>query len=329
MPTSFETPLAVTSRKPIFDGRPPAPDVLRNAIRAEHRAPERDCVVALLAAGRLAPDEALQVTQDAIRLVTALRRSWRRSPVVSLMREYNLSSAEGLRLMCLAEALLRVPDKETAQALIRDKITGGDWRAHLGGASALVNGATRGLDLASQAISARLGSGLARGRDSSIRYILNHAIGRMGEIFVCGETIGAALGKAGRLEKKRFRFSFDMLGEAAVTQQDADRYQSDYIVAIHAIGHAAQGAGVFGGPGISIKLSALHPRYSLHQKARVMQELLPRVAQLFILARKYEIGISIDAEETERLDLSLDLLEALCLDDRLAGWNGIGFVVQA
>jgi RHH-type proline utilization regulon transcriptional repressor/proline dehydrogenase/delta 1-pyrroline-5-carboxylate dehydrogenase len=151
----------------------------------------------------------------------------------------------------------------------------------------------------------------------------------MGEQFVAGQTISSALANSRKLEERGFRYSYDMLGEAATTAADAQRYYTSYEQSIHAIGKAAQGRGIYEGPGISIKLSALHPRYTRAQRDRVMAELLPRVLKLARLARRYDIGLNIDAEEADRLELSLDLLEALCFDADLAGWNGIGFVVQA
>ena len=151
----------------------------------------------------------------------------------------------------------------------------------------------------------------------------------MGEQFVTGETIAEALASSRKFEARGFRYSYDMLGEAATTAEDAQRYYASYEQAIHAIGKASAGRGIYEGPGISIKLSALHPRYSRSQRERVMDELLPRVRSLAQLARRYDIGLNIDAEEADRLELSLDLLEALCFDPDLAGWNGIGFVVQA
>ena len=151
----------------------------------------------------------------------------------------------------------------------------------------------------------------------------------MGEQFVTGETISEALANSRKNEARGFRYSYDMLGEAATTEADAQRYYASYEQAIHAIGKAAGGRGIYEGPGISIKLSALHPRYSRAQQERAMSELLPRVRSLALLARRYDIGLNIDAEEADRLEISLDLLEALCFDPELAGWNGIGFVVQA
>ncbi len=151
----------------------------------------------------------------------------------------------------------------------------------------------------------------------------------MGEQFVTGETIAEALANARKLEEKGFRYSYDMLGEAALTAADAQAYMVSYQQAIHAIGKASNGRGIYEGPGISIKLSALHPRYSRAQYDRVMEELYPRLKSLTLLARQYDIGINIDAEEADRLEISLDLLEKLCFEPELAGWNGIGFVIQA
>ena len=306
---------------------------LRAAIRAHHRAGEADCVFKLMSRGRLLPTEGEQAARLATGLVEALRARRGAAPVVALMREYDLSSPEGIMLMCLAEALLRVPDTATADALIRDKIAGGDWRSHINQSTFAVNAASCALDLAARLIGGSERENapgfFGRGRDVILREAMTLAIRRMGEIFVCGETITEALRRAPRFEQDGFRFSYDMLGEAALTQADADRYLRDYETAIAAIGQAAAGRGLYAGPGISIKLSALHPRYSLAQRERVLRELTPRLSALVALAMRHDIGISIDAEESERLDLSLDLLEALCQEPRFCGWNGIGFVVQA
>ena len=308
---------------------------LRDAITAAYRRPEPECVAALLAqAGPPAPGTQALAT----RLVTALRAKGTRGPVEGLVREYDLSSQEGVALMCLAEALLRIPDRATRDALIRDKLAGGDWRAHVGQSPSLfVNAATWGLVVTGKltatanetGLAQALGRLLQRGGEPLIRRGVDMAMRMMGEQFVTGQTIAEALANSRRLEARGFRYSYDMLGEAAVNAQDATRYHAEYEAAIHAIGRAADGRGVVGGPGISVKLSALHPRYARAQRARVLAELLPRLQSLALLARRYDIGLNIDAEEADRLELSLDLLEALCLDPALAGWDGIGFVVQA
>jgi RHH-type proline utilization regulon transcriptional repressor/proline dehydrogenase/delta 1-pyrroline-5-carboxylate dehydrogenase len=267
--------------------------------------------------------------------------------------------------MCLAEALLRIPDAATRDALIRDKIAGGDWWAHLGRARPVfVNAATWGLVVtgklvgsieeheprradkkwepvfvdksrdskdseARSALGAALTRLIARAGEPIIRAGVDLAMRLMGEQFVTGRTIDEALGRARVMEAKGFSYSYDMLGEAAMTAADAARYMADYRTAIAAIGAASAGRGVHAGPGISIKLSALHPRYARAQATRVMDELLPLVKELCLMARAADIGLNIDAEEADRLELSLDLLEALANDADLAGWNGLGFVVQA
>jgi RHH-type proline utilization regulon transcriptional repressor/proline dehydrogenase/delta 1-pyrroline-5-carboxylate dehydrogenase len=319
---------------PAFDRDSP----LRAAITAAYRRPEADCIAALLADATLSPDHAAAARADALDLVTRLRATPKRGLVENLLQEYALSSQEGIALMCLAEALLRIPDAATRDALIRDKIGGGDWRAHLGASPSLfVNAATWGLLLTGTltATSSETGLGqsltrlLGRGGEPVIRAGVHMAMRLMGEQFVAGQTIEAALAHARKWEVRGFRYSYDMLGEAALTAADAARYFADYEAAIHAIGRAANGRGLHDGPGISIKLSALHPRYSRAQRPRVLAQLLPRLASLAALARRYDIGLNIDAEEADRLDLSLDLLEALCLDPALRDWNGVGFVVQA
>ena len=286
----------------------------------------------------MAPDEAAQTRALATRLVQALRAKGTRGAVEGLVREYALSSQEGVALMCLAEALLRIPDRATRDALIRDKIGTGDWRAHVGHSPSLfVNAATWGLVVTGKLTGTANEAGLAqaltrliaRSGEPVIRRGVDMAMRMMGEQFVTGQTIDEALSRSRRLEAVGFRYSYDMLGEAATTAADAARYYADYEQAIHAIGHASAGRGVVAGPGISVKLSALHPRYARQQRERVMNELLPRLKALAHLACGYGIGLNIDAEESDRLELSLDLLEALALDPAFAGWDGIGFVVQA
>jgi RHH-type proline utilization regulon transcriptional repressor/proline dehydrogenase/delta 1-pyrroline-5-carboxylate dehydrogenase len=311
---------------------------LRHAITAAYRRPEIDCVGSLLDAASLSAEDKAAAQRTARQLVVALRAKHRGSGVEGLVHEYSLSSQEGVALMCLAEALLRIPDTATRDALIRDKIAAGDWKSHLGGGRSLfVNAATWGLVMTGKltstvndrSLTAALTRLLARCGEPVVRRGVDMAMRMMGEQFVTGETIDEALRRARTMEDKGFRYSYDMLGEAATTRADAERYYGDYEDAIHAIGRAAAGRGVYQGPGISIKLSALHPRYTRAQAGRVMEELLPRVKALAALAKQYEIGLNIDAEEADRLELSLDLLEELCLEPALSGWNGIGFVVQA
>ncbi len=315
---------------------PPTP--LRTAITAAYRRPERDCVRAMLPAAQTAAPLAGQIRDTATTLVTALRATRRGSGVEALVQEYALSSDEGVALMCLAEALLRIPDEATRDALIRDKIAPGNWRAHLGASPSLfVNAATWGLIVTGKLVDtsddrglgAALSRVISRVGEPVIRRGVDLAMRMMGEQFVTGETIERALDRARAMEAQGFRYSYDMLGEAAMTARDADRFGADYRRAIDAIGIAAAGKGVYAGPGISVKLSALHPRYSRAQAERVMAELLPRLKGLALQARGYDIGFNIDAEESDRLELSLDLLQALARDPDLAGWDGLGFVVQA
>ncbi len=316
--------------------------VLRAAITAATRRPEPEVLPALLEQARLGADDAGAVRQLALRLAQGLRNqkaaAGRAGLVQGLLQEFALSSQEGVALMCLAEALLRIPDKATRDALIRDKIGQGEWHTHLGQSPSLfVNAATWGLMLTGKLVAthneARLAGLLARvlgkGGEPLVRKGVDMAMRLMGEQFVTGETIAAALANSAPMEARGFRYSYDMLGEAALTDADAQRYLAAYQQAIHAIGKASHGRGIYEGPGISIKLSALHPRYGRAQYERVLGELYPRLLALTLLARQYDIGLNIDAEEAERLEISLDLLERLCHEPQLAGWNGIGFVIQA
>jgi RHH-type proline utilization regulon transcriptional repressor/proline dehydrogenase/delta 1-pyrroline-5-carboxylate dehydrogenase len=311
---------------------------LRRAVTGAYRLPEPDCLARLLPEARLSDSLRAAARETARALITRLRAGRKGSGVEGMVQEYALSSQEGVALMCLAEALLRIPDTATRDALIRDKIAPGDWASHLGGGRSLfVNAATWGLVVTGKLVDpvndgglgAALTRLLARAGEPVVRRGVDLAMRMMGEQFVTGETIEDALERTRALEAKGFTYSFDMLGEAAATAQDAERYLRAYEAAIHAIGQASAGRGVYAGNGISIKLSALHPRYSRAQADRVMAELLPRVTALAALARSYDIGLNIDAEEADRLELSLDLLESLALDPALAGWNGLGFVVQA
>ncbi|MES2173491.1 MAG: trifunctional transcriptional regulator/proline dehydrogenase/L-glutamate gamma-semialdehyde dehydrogenase [Pseudomonadota bacterium] len=313
------------------------PTPLREAITAAYRRDEAEALAPLIASATL-PDATKTAIADTARtLVTALRTNHKGTGVEGLVQEYALSSQEGVALMCLAEALLRIPDTATRDALIRDKIADGDWGSHLGGDKSLfVNAATWGLvvtgklvgSVDDRGLGAALARLVARAGEPVIRRGVDLAMRMMGEQFVTGETIKEALKRAKELEAKGFAYSYDMLGEAATTAADAKRYYADYEQAIHAIGKASAGRGIYAGPGISIKLSALHPRYVRSQADRVIGELLPAVKQLALLSKSYDIGLNIDAEEADRLELSLDLLESLATDPDLAGWNGLGFVVQ-
>jgi RHH-type proline utilization regulon transcriptional repressor/proline dehydrogenase/delta 1-pyrroline-5-carboxylate dehydrogenase len=315
---------------------------LRQAITDAWRKPEVEALPMLAELARLPAPLKEQAQALAARIATTLRdrkpSAGRAGLVQGLLQEYALSSQEGVALMCLAEALLRIPDRETRDALIRDKIARGQWHTHLGRSPSLfVNAATWGLLITGRltathsesGLSSALGRMLAVGGEPLIRKSVDMAMRVMGEQFVTGETIEQALANARVREAEGFRYSYDMLGEAALTAQDAQRYLASYERAIHAIGKASAGRGIYEGPGISIKLSALHPRYSRAQLDRVMDELYPVLLRLALLAKRYDIGLNIDAEEADRLEISLDLLERLCFEPALKGWNGIGFVIQA
>ncbi len=328
-----------------FDAPPPAPRLsrpgspLREAITAACRLPEADAVAPLRAAATFDAAAAARIHARAGALVARVRaeRSGA-SGVDALMSEFDLSSEEGIALMCLAEALLRIPDAGTADRLIRDKLSRGDWRSHVGGSESLfVNAACWGLVVSGalaraeprpKGLDGALTSLLGRVGEPVIRAATKAAMGYLGSQFVLGETIDEALGRARRKEERGYRHSFDMLGEASMTRADAAHYREIYLAAIDAVGRSSAGRGIYAGPGVSVKLSALHPRYSRAKHERVMSELLPCVKELAVRAKARDIGLTIDAEEADRLEISLDLLEALALDPDLAGWNGLGFVIQ-
>jgi RHH-type proline utilization regulon transcriptional repressor/proline dehydrogenase/delta 1-pyrroline-5-carboxylate dehydrogenase len=313
-------------------------DPLRERVASLYRAGEAATLQALLAEAELSP-EMLKSTQElAASLARAVRAARARAGGVdALMLEFSLDSREGVALMCLAEALLRIPDMATRDRLIRDKIGRGDWRAHVGRSPSLfVNAAAWGLLVTGQlvdtrsdsALEAAVSSLLRKGGEPLIRKGVDLAMRLLGKQFVTGRTIEEAIANAREREARGYRFSYDMLGEAALTAEDAQRYFVAYRDAIDTIADASAGKGVYTGPGLSIKLSALHPRFSRQKRDRVLGELLPRVAELARRARERDIGMNIDAEEADRLDLTLDLLERLAADPRLAGWDGLGFVVQ-
>ena len=310
----------------------------RQAISRHCRADEAQVVATLVSEFQMLRPDPAAVEARARLLVQSVRARRRgASGVDKLMHEFSLSSQEGVALMCLAEALLRIPDRATVDRLIRDKLARGDWRGHLGHSDSLfVNAATWGLMITGALVSTHpetslghtLSRLLTRGGEPLIRRGVEFAMGLLGQQFVMGETIATALERSEANIARGYTHSFDMLGEAALTTADAIRYFGSYQSAIHAIGCSGS-AGVVAGPGISVKLSALHPRYSRAQRERVLAELYPRLLALARLACDYRIGFNIDAEEAERLELSLDLVERLAAEPALAGWDGLGVVVQA
>lgn len=312
---------------------------LKDAITAAYRLDEVAAVQNLVSTLNFTQTQKDNIHSLARSLITQVRADRSRSSGVdALMHEFSLSSEEGIALMCLAESLLRIPDNATRDKLIRDKLADGDWRRHVGNSpSIFVNAAAWGLvltgklttDVSDNSMGSALTRVLQKGGEPFIRGGVNYAMKLLGKQFVTGQTIEEALDNGKEHEGLGYRFSFDMLGEAAMTQADANRYFNDYVRAIHAIGKDARGRGVYDSNGISVKLSAIHPRYFRSQHERVMSELLPKLKELFLLAKEYNIGLNIDAEEAHRLELSLRLMEALVSDPDLAGFCGIGFVVQA
>ncbi|MFO1062188.1 MAG: bifunctional proline dehydrogenase/L-glutamate gamma-semialdehyde dehydrogenase PutA [Dongiaceae bacterium] len=324
----------------IYSEPPAAPDPLRRRVRAAYRVDETAAVEALLAMAELPADAVDRIAERARGLVQKVRESRvGQGGLDAFLHEYELSSREGVVLMCLAEALLRIPDAETANLLIKDKLADADWQRHLGSSeSVFVNASTWALMLTGRLIGLERGGSdlggvlrrlVARSGEPVIRQAVTQAMRILGRQFVMGRTIAEALERARAQEKRGYRYSYDMLGEAARTAADATRYDAAYRNAIAAIGKAAAGRGPVASPGISVKLSALHPRYELAQRARVLAELVPRVTALGALAKQAGIGFTIDAEEADRLDLSLDVIDAVAGAPELAGWDGLGLAIQA
>ncbi|MTD98929.1 bifunctional proline dehydrogenase/L-glutamate gamma-semialdehyde dehydrogenase PutA [Paracoccus sp. YIM 132242] len=297
-------------------------------------ADEAQLLERLAAAAALSPDRRAAITARAADLVRRIRAEARPSLMEHFLSEYGLSTREGVALMCLAEAMLRVPDKITIDALIEDKIAPSDWGRHLGEASSsLVNASTWALMLTGKVLdddqAGTLRRMVRRLGEPVIRTAVGRAMKEMGRQFVLGQTITDALDRARTREKQGFTYSYDMLGEAAMTGADAARYDRAYADAIAAIAKSCTQGSVEQNPGISIKLSALHPRYEVAQEARVMRELVPVVLRLAQQAKAAGMGMNIDAEEQDRLVISLKVIEAVLSDPSLAGWDGFGVVVQA
>ena len=312
------------------------------AVNAEFLAPEEAVVRRLVQAARFDDEEAAEVQRTAARLVEAVRAApASKTGLDAFLRQYDLSSQEGVILMCLAEALLRIPDDETADRLIADKLRAGDWSSHLGDSQSLfVNASTWGLMLTGRIV--RLDPGdvaapagaMARvaGRigEPLVRTAMRQAMRIMGHQFVMGRSIAEAADKSLEGANRRYRYTFDMLGEAALTAADADRYFEAYRQAIAGLrARVGEYAAAEGRPSVSVKLSALHPRFERPHRGRVLRELAPRLVALCADAREAGIALTLDAEESERLELTLELLEAACRDPQLAGWDGFGLAVQA
>ncbi|MGL4766572.1 MAG: bifunctional proline dehydrogenase/L-glutamate gamma-semialdehyde dehydrogenase PutA [Formosimonas sp.] len=282
--------------------------------------------------------ERAAIAEHAAQLIETVRAEQKPSLMESMLGEYGLSTDEGVALMCLAEAMLRVPDAVTVNELIEDKIAGANWSAHRGqSSSSLINASTWGLMLTGQLLSSKASRGVAqtvrglvkRLSEPVIRTAVGEMLKKLGSQFVLGETIESALKTAQTQERRGYTYSYDMLGEGAKTDADALRYLAAYRATIHTLTPRCTAAQVADNPGISVKLSALYPRYEEAHRADVLNVLVARTLELARLAAAANMGFNIDAEEVERLDLSLDVIEVVLRDERLRGWHGFGVVVQA
>ncbi len=298
--------------------------------RAPYSSDDAALAAPLLASADLAPDRESRIDGLATLLIEAIREgAGGIGGVEEILREYSLSTKEGLALMVLAEALLRVPDAATQDRLIEDKIGQGDFAHHESRSDALlVNASAWALGITARIIQpGEQPDGILRGLAKriglpTVRAATRQAMRIMGSHFVLGETIADALKRAGSGDARLYRYSFDMLGEGARTAEDAARYYRSYADAIAAIGRAAGNDALPNRPGISVKLSALHPRYEALSHGRVMRELVPHVVTLARQAKQADLNFTIDAEEADRLELSLDVIAAVAADPSLAGWDG-------
>jgi len=307
---------------------------------------ERRLAGALIERAFFAEDERRRIADVARRLVhTARTNKANHTGIDAFMHEYGLATDEGVILMCLAEALLRIPDAETANAFIAEKVAGGAWDKHLGHSDSLfVNASTWGLMLTGRMVKLKDAKGanpfqamkrlVARSGEPTIRMAVRHAVRLLGEQFVLGATIESALSRAHEFEKKGYRFSYDMLGEAARSERDAERYFQRYMAAIDAVGAdagaftATHADAIFERPSISVKLSALHPRFEPGKDRRLAVELAPRLLTLARAARSKGLALTIDAEEQDRLDITADAFGQALLSPQLDNWNGLGIAVQ-
>jgi RHH-type proline utilization regulon transcriptional repressor/proline dehydrogenase/delta 1-pyrroline-5-carboxylate dehydrogenase len=302
--------------------------------------PETEALAPLLSQATLPAEIAARVDARSRALVRAARAAHKPgADVTDFLKEYGLGTTEGVALLCLAEALLRIPDAATADALIEDRIARADWQTHLGrGDSLAVNASAWAFMLTGRVLSRDENEGgvqatilrmIRRLGEPVIRTALRRGMRVLARQFVMGRTIEEALARANSAEGRRWRYSYDMLGEAAKTQADAARYMAAYRNSIGAIGRAAASQGPVHGPGISVKLSALHPRYEPLQGARCVPALIAALAELALAAKTAGIGLTVDAEEAERLEISLDIFAGVLSDARLAGWDGLGLAIQA
>ncbi|GLQ98542.1 bifunctional protein PutA [Dyella mobilis] len=337
----YRTRHAIVTQPILTPELPTGVEPARARITAAWLRDETEAVNDLLAQASLPPAEREKVIDLAADLVTRVRaRAKDQSAVESFMRQYDLSSEEGVLLMCVAEALLRIPDKATADKLIRDKLGDANWKKHLGQSESLfVNASTWGLMLTGKLVNlaeetrhdftGALRRLVGRAGEPAIRLAVRQAMRIMGHQFVMGQTINEALDRCAKPEYAVYRYSYDMLGESALTSETAERYQQDYRKAIAAIGARGPFANHTDAPSISVKLSALHPRYEVANRERARRDLTAKLLELSQLAMKQGIALSVDAEEADRLELSLDIIGDVFAHPSLQGWNGLGIVVQA
>ena len=317
---------------------------IRQKIREFYRIDENTAVDHILPFAEVNVSARSRAWERARKMVLQIRQDQEGNGAIdALLNEYSLSSEEGVVLMCLAEALLRVPDKHTQDELIRDKISQGQWSTHLGSSDSLfVNASSWGLLITGSMVNyadkrkqdkfGLLKKTIGRLGEPVIRKSMNYAMKIMGKQFVMGETIADATERAATKEQQGYVYSYDMLGEGARTMADAQRYLKSYQDAIETIGQVAKASGKNDPrrvPGISVKLSAIHPRYEFTHKERVMAEIVPKLKALCLQAKAYNIGLTVDAEESDRLDISLDIIEAVFSDTDLGDWQGFGIALQA
>lgn len=325
----------------IFIQATPKISPLREAILKAYRMDENTCVEERIEQASLTPEMLQRIDKTARELVIKVRKERaNKSGLDAFLNEYDLSSEEGIALMCLAEALLRVPDDETIHHLIRDKVIPANWKSHAGKSESLfVNAATWGLMLTGKILTRKQGKVknlagviqqfLERSSQPVVHNSIRQAMKILGQQFVMGQDIVTALQRAQANEEKGYRHSYDMLGEAARTAEDAEHYFNAYVNAIKALKAKAKGKTIQDAHGISVKLSALHPRYEFAQREEILPALIQSLKKLALLAKDANIPLTVDAEEADRLDLSLDIIEAVFTDKDLAGWSGFGLAVQA
>jgi RHH-type proline utilization regulon transcriptional repressor/proline dehydrogenase/delta 1-pyrroline-5-carboxylate dehydrogenase len=310
----------------------------RQRIRDAYLSDELQVVTDLLASFSMGKGDRKRISGNAAALVRRVRTQSSPSVMEKFLAEYGLTTTEGVALMCLAESLLRVPDSATIDALIEDKIVPGNWQEHLGQSkSSLVNSSTWALLITGkllqsnerEGLSVALRSLLKRLGEPVVRKAIAQAMKELGHQFVLGRTIDEATKRGAKWRNKGYTYSFDMLGEAARTDADAQRYHQAYRNAIEELAKSRASEDIRSNPGISVKLSALHARYESPQRQRVLEELVPRALSLALQARAANMGFTIDAEEADRLEISLDVIDAILADKRLEGWDGFGVVVQA